>query len=103
MLKPPLRCRHGVLLISLGFAGEEEPGDTAANQKAYHCQHGGEPRLHTICAIVGNGHGCALHGSSAFSSAFCGRRGGSWDGEAVHLCEDVRMLLENTEWSNLSA
>lgn len=86
-----------MLLISLGFAGEEEPGDTAANQKAYHCQHGGKPRLHAVCAIAGNRRGYTLRGSGAF----CGRRRGSCGGEAVHLCEDVRMFLENTQWSNL--
>lgn len=64
-----LLCKRRRLLASLGAAGEEEPGDSAANQKTCYGQYGSEPHWHIFVAT----------------------------GHAVNFCEDVRMLLERTQ------
>lgn len=70
------------LLVSLGYAREEKPGDSTANQESHHGQHSSEPYLHHVCAIRGGERVCGP------------------TGQAVHTCEDVRMLLEHTRHSH---
>lgn len=93
---PHLHSRRHQPLVSLGSAGEEEPGHHTASQEASDSQHSSQPYWNCICAVSGEGRcrgGGALRGSCADCSR-C-RRGRWW--ETVDFGEDVRMLLEHTQ------
>ena len=94
-MQPHCALRHP-LLVSLVSAVEEEPGSNAANQKASNGKNGGEPNGHAVRAVWVEGLGRAER---------CGAVGcGCWPSQAVHLCEDVWMLLKNTResWTSTS-
>ncbi len=89
-----LHCSRRRLLASLGCVGEQEPGDSKANQKTHCGQHRSEPYWHVLRAIRGDRLDCAVR---------CGCCGAGWSGQAVHLCEDVRMFLENMRGSSIKS
>lgn len=93
---PHLHCSRPHPLASFGSAREDEPSDSAANQKTNDRQNCGEPHWHAVRAIRGEGLGYVVRRGAVGFGCCSGR----WSWQAVHLGEDVWMLLKETQVIN---